>query len=152
MLSKVQYKRLDDKGVVPFKVKEDVVLELYSDNENKHKDTKYFSANGTFYGELVAVKVYPVKNGLIDRDFISGVGLMIENESKDGYWIVPANKCIPLDGEIEVENSVNSVDEVFEKPVRKEFKTLNEEPKKVLGFTYKQLLIIGLIALVVRKL
>lgn len=156
MLSKIQYKKIDDKGIVPFTVKNDVSLEILTENKSKEKDLKYFAKDGTFYGELVAVRVFPIKNGLIDNDFISGVGLMVKNESEDGCWIIDAKNCVPLDGSNVLENK-NEIDVLTENfRTKKDIvqPTFNEEKedKKLFGFTYKQLLIIGVIAIIIRKI
>lgn len=153
MLSKLQYKKLDDKGLVPFTVKDDVILNIITENEGIADHTMFFSKNGMFYGELVAVKVYPIKNGLIERDYISGVGLMVQNQSGDGCYVVPANKCNPIDETKEAINPIETVNKEFDKPKQSsDIEVLVNEPKKVLGFTYKQLLIIGLIAIIIRKI
>jgi len=156
MLSKIEYRRLDTRGVVPFKVKKDLSLEILT-NESRHEGkVKTFSENGIFYGELVAFKIHEKTR---DGNYVcnnNGVGLMVVNDDITGCWIIPVSLVEPVE---EIQNSNDEVKAIVEDEKSDDLYdidiTYNDKnilDKKILGLTIKQLIVITVLAIIIKKI
>lgn len=156
MITKVKFKRLDTRGVVPFKVKETITLPLLNADKSKDGVTQIFNGGGTFNGELVYASVDKEMGNGIFKTIAEGTGLMVVNDDKSGLYLIPVENVTEptksvddlidrsssspevTDGMAQIENSFNDA--------------MSDTKHKVFGFTYKQLAIIGVLLLIVRKL
>lgn len=154
MITKSKYKKIDAKGVRPFSVVKDLTLEVLTENPRIDGTTKTFIENGTFNGELVAVKLQRKLDNGNWVQYGEGKGFMVRNESNDGFWLVPYNVTKPAFAN--VEGSTDPIDEIANnivEDVKKDIQYINDNPqKKILGFTYKQIAIIAVLLIIVRKL
>jgi hypothetical protein len=155
MITKSRYKKIDNKGVRPFSVVKDLTLEVLTENPRIDGTTKTFIENGTFNGELVAVKLQRKLDNGNWVQYGEGKGFMVRNESNDGFWLVPYNVTKPafanVDGAI-TEHTDEAKDNLIE-DITNDIQYINENPtKKILGFTYKQIAIIAVLLIIVRKL
>jgi hypothetical protein len=154
MITKAQYKRLDNKGERPFSVVKDLTLEILTENPSVEGTTKTFIKDGNFMGELVAVKLQrKMDNGNWIR-YGEGKGFMVRKEDKSGFWLVPFSVTKPSSNPVEdVLPIIKNEQDTLIDEVNKDIQYINENPqKKVLGFTYKQIAIIAVLLLIVRKL
>lgn len=154
MITKAQYKRLDNKGERPFSVVKDLTLEILTENPSVEGTTKTFIKDGNFMGELVAVKLQrKMDNGNWIR-YGEGRGFMVRKEDKSGFWLVPFNVTKPVSSPIEnLVSTVKDEQDTLIEDIKNDIEYINENPqKKVLGFTYKQIAIIAVLLLIVRKL
>ena len=156
MITKVKFKRLDTRGVVPFKVKETITLPLLNADKSKDGVTQIFNGGGTFNGELVYASVDKEMGNGIFKTIAEGTGLMVVNDDKSGLYLIPVENVTEptksvddlidrsssspevTDGMAQIENGFNDA--------------MSDTKHKVFGFTYKQLAIIGVLLLIVRKL
>lgn len=156
MITKVKFKRLDTRGVVPFKVKETITLPLLNADKSKDGVTQIFNGGGTFNGELVYASVDKEMGNGIFKTIAEGTGLMVVNDDKSGLYLIPVENVTEptksvddlidrsssspevIDGMAQIENGFNDA--------------MSDTKHKVFGFTYKQLAIIGVLLLIVRKL
>lgn len=155
MIIKSKYKKIDAKGVRPFSVVKDLTLEVLTENPRIEGTTKTFIQDGTFNGELVAVKLQRKLDNGNWVQYGEGKGFMVRNESNNGFWLVPFNVTKPaityLPNNV-APSSENPTDTLVE-DIKNDIEYINENPtKKVLGFTYKQIAIIAVLLLIVRKL
>ena len=150
MITKIQFKRLDSKGLRPFSVKQDVTLEILTSDKSKEGIKKTFIAGGKFMGEPVDARVQRrLENGNWVR-FQSGKGFIVVDEDKKGCWIIPAVNTDSVE-----DDSVNPTVETksFSTEIKNDLEYINNNPdKKILGFTYKQILIVSVLLLIARKL
>jgi hypothetical protein len=156
MITKIQYKKADDKGIVPFTVKEDLTLEILTENLSTEGAIKTFREGGTFYGELVMCRMAIKTPDGKFKPSGQGVGLMVRNEGNTGCWLIPSAKAIPM------EDNVISQPKLDPTSLEDKGMSFNEEValiektpcgcnnKKILGFTYKQLAIVGGLLLIVK--
>lgn len=155
MITKAQYKKLDNKGERPFSVVKDLTLEVLTENPTIEGTTKTFIKDGNFNGELVAVKLQRRMDNGNWVQYGQGRGFMVRNEGKNGFWLVPYNVTKPsffrADGDIP--KSIDESKETLIEDIKNDIEYINENPKKkILGFTYKQIAIIAVLLLIARKL
>lgn len=154
MITKAQYKKLDNKGERPFSVVKDLTLEILTENPAIEGTTKTFIKDGNFNGELVAVKLQRRMDNGNWVQYGQGRGFMVRNESKNGFWLVPFNVTKPVSTPVEnlISSTKDEQDTLLEE-IKKDVEYINENPqKKILGFTYKQIAIIAVLVLIARKL
>lgn len=155
MITKSKFKKLDAKGTRPFSVVKDLTLEILTENQGAEGTTKTFIENGTFNGELVAVKLQRKLDNGNWVQYGEGKGFMVRNEQNNGFWLVPFNVTKPAIDNIPNDiapTSSNATDTLVE-DITNDIQYINENPtKKILGFTYKQIAIIAVLLLIVRKL
>ena len=155
MITKSIYKKIDAKGVRPFSVVKDLTLEVLTENPRIDGTTKTFIENGTFNGELVAVKLQRKLDNGNWVQYGEGKGFMVRNESNDGFWLVPFNVTKPSFSNAtgEVTTPVKEGTETLVEDITNDIKYINENPtNKILGFTYKQIAIIAVLLIIARKL
>ena len=154
MITKSKFKKIDAKGVRPFSVVKDLTLEVLTENPRIDGTTKTFIKDGTFNGELVAVKLQRKLDNGNWVQYGEGKGFMVRNESNDGFWLVPYNVTKPAFAN--VDGNTDPVDEIANnivEDVKKDIQYINDNPtKKILGFTYKQIAIIAVLLIIARKL
>ncbi len=157
MITKTQIKKLDNNGVVPFTVKSDITTPLLDCDISKVGMKKTFFSGGKNYGELVYASVgiqdQTGKMSLADK----GAALLVKDPENGGHYLIKAENAIPwndpntssADGS---ENtSTTEASPVIEHLVSEANTKLNS-PKTYFGFTAKQLLIVGVLLLIVKKL
>jgi hypothetical protein len=155
MITKSKYKKIDAKGVRPFSVVKDLTLEILTENARIDGTTKTFIQDGTFNGELVAVKLQRKLDNGNWVQYGEGKGFMVRNESNDGFWLVPFNVTKPAFANVNgdattVEDTKN---ETLVEDIKNDIQYINDNPtKKILGFTYKQIAIIAVLLIIARKL
>jgi hypothetical protein len=150
MITQVQFKRLDSKGIRPFSVTEDVTKEILTSNPQKEGITRTFRKGGKFFGEPVEARIQKrMKNGNYVRHG-QGKGFMVVDEDGKGCWILPAKETSSfVEEEIVTENN----DKTLVSDIQNDVNYINNNPeKKVLGFTYKQIAIVAILVLIARKL
>lgn len=155
MITKSKYKKLDAKGVRPFSVVKDLTLEILTENPSVEGTTKTFIQDGTFNGELVAVKLQRKLDNGNWVQYGEGKGFMVRNESNNGFWLVPFNVTKPANIEkpSELLTSFDNVKDTLVEDISNDIQYINENPqKKILGFTYKQIAIIAVLLIIARKL
>lgn len=156
MITKVKFKRLDTRGVVPFKVKETITLPLLNADKSKDGVTQIFNGGGTFNGELVYASVDKEMGNGIFKTIAEGTGLMVVNDDKSGLYLIPVeNVTEPTKSVDDLIDRSSSSPEVTDgiAQIENGFNDAMSDTKhKVFGFTYKQLAIIGVLLLIVRKL
>lgn len=159
MITKSKFKKLDAKGVRPFSVVKDLTLEILTENPSAEGTTKTFIKDGTFNGELVAVKLQRKLDNGNWVQYGEGKGFMVRNESNNGFWLVPFNVTKPaianLSSSLSASSSDNANDttDTLVEDITNDIQYINDNPqKKILGFTYKQIAIIAVLLLIVRKL
>jgi hypothetical protein len=155
MITKSKYKKIDAKGVRPFSVVKDLTLEILTENARIDGTTKTFIKDGTFNGELVAVKLQRKLDNGNWVQYGEGKGFMVRNESNDGFWLVPFNVTKPSFSNAtgDVTTPIQEGTETLVEDITNDIKYINENPtKKILGFTYKQIAIIAVLLIIARKL
>ena len=155
MITKSKFKKLDAKGVRPFSVVKDLTLEILTEDSSVEGTTKTFIKDGTFNGELVAVKLQRKSDNGNWIQYGEGKGFMVRNEKNNGFWLIPFNVTKPAIANIQNVLATSSVDksETLVEDITNDIKYINDNPeKKYLGFTAKQLIIIGIALLIIRKL
>lgn len=154
MITKSKYKKIDAKGARPFSVVKDLTLEILTENARIDGTTKTFIKDGTFNGELVAVKLQRKLDNGNWVQYGEGKGFMVRNESNDGFWLVPYNVTKPAvaSSSSDIKMVSDATDSLVD-DIKKDIQYIEENPKKkILGFTYKQIAIIAVLLLIVRKL
>jgi hypothetical protein len=155
MITKSKFKKLDAKGVRPFSVVKDLTLEILTEDSSTEGTTKTFIQDGTFNGELVAVKLQRKLDNGNWVQYGEGKGFMVRNESNNGFWLVPFNVTKPAIASVSsgiIASSENPTETLIE-DITNDIQYINDNPtKKILGFTYKQIAIIAVLLLIVRKL
>jgi hypothetical protein len=154
MITKSKYKKIDAKGVRPFSVVKDLTLEVLTENPRIDGTTKTFIENGTFNGELVAVKLQRKLDNGNWVQYGEGKGFMVRNESNDGFWLVPYNVTKPAVNNVSNDlKMVSDTADTLVEDIKNDIEYINDNPqKKILGFTYKQIAIIAVLLIIVRKL
>lgn len=159
MITKSQHKKLDDKGVQVYTVNRNITLPLLT-------SVKQFAGRKTTLVEGSKVEGEKVKAKIVKQDengkwqpYAISEGLAVRSEG--GYYLVPideltwnANPWNPendevktgFDGNATVNDNLQEAKEVVSETI----KTGNE--KKILGFTYTQLAVIGIVAFVISKI
>jgi hypothetical protein len=155
MITRSKYKKLDARGIRPFSVVKDLTLEILTENPSAEGTTKTFIENGTFNGDLVAVKLQRKLDNGNWVQYGEGKGFMVRNEQNNGFWLVPFNVTKPAfssaDGD--VATTVNETTDTLIEDIKNDIEYINDNPqKKILGFTYKQIALIAVLLLIVRKL
>jgi hypothetical protein len=155
MITKSKYRKLDAKGTRPFSVVKDLTLEILTENPSAEGTTKTFIENGTFNGDLVAVKLQRKLDNGNWVQYGEGKGFMVRNEQNNGFWLVPFNVTKPAfssaDGD--VATTVDETTDTLIEDIKNDIEYINDNPtKKILGFTYKQIALIAVLLLIVRKL
>jgi hypothetical protein len=157
MITKVKFKRLDTRGVVPFKVKETITLPLLNADLSKDGVTQIFNGGGTFNGELVYASVDKEMGNGIFKTIAEGTGLMVVNDDKSGLYLIPVENVTEATKSVDdfidrsssspevISNGTDQIENAFND-------AMSDTKHKVFGFTYKQLAIIGVLLLIVRKL
>ncbi len=156
MITKIQYKKADNKGIVPFTVKEDLTLEILTEDLSTEGAIKTFRNGGTFYGELVMCKM-AIKTSKGDfKPSGKGVGLMVRNEGNTGCWLIPSSKAIPMEDNVISQPKLDPTSlEGKGMSFNEEVEMIEKKPcgcknNKIFGFTYKQLAIVGGLLLAVK--
>ena len=160
MITKTMFKKLDTNGIVPFSVIQDTTLEVLTEKPSSEGVLKTFIANGTFNGELVSVRI---QKRMDDGNFIpygEGDGYMVRNDDNSGFWLVPVSitKQKDINSIIELENNliITKVEDLItgnsDLIIGNSDLIIGNSDKKILGFTYKQLAIIAVLLLIVRKI
>jgi hypothetical protein len=151
MITKIQYKKLDGKGLRNFTVQKDLTLEILTEDKSKEGVTKTFIKDGTFLGEPVLAKLSRRLDNGNWVQYGEGKGFIVRNEDNTGAWLIPIKVTAPPIEKIEVKE-VNPNETVIT-DIQNDLEYINNNPeKKYLGFTAKQLIIIGIALLIVRKL
>ena len=157
MITKIQYKKADNKGIVPFTVKENLTLEILTEDSSTEGAIKTFMQGGTFYGELVVCRMAVKTNDGNFKPSGQGVGLMVRNEGNTGCWLIPSSKAIPMDDNVISRpkldpTSIEDKGISFNEEVSEVSKPCSCNDKKIFGFTYKQLAVIGGLLLAVKMI
>lgn len=155
MITKSKYKKIDAKGVRPFSVVKDLTLEVLTENARIDGTTKTFIQDGTFNGELVAVKLQRKLDNGNWVQYGEGKGFMVRNESNDGFWLVPFNVTKPAFANVNGDRTTveDTKNETLVEDIKNDIQYINDNPtKKILGFTYKQIAIIAVLLIIARKL
>jgi hypothetical protein len=155
MITKSKYRKLDSKGVRPFSVVKDLTLEILTEDSSTEGTTKTFIQDGTFNGELVAVKLQRKLDNGNWVQYGEGKGFMVRNESNNGFWLVPFNVTKPAisNKSSDVAPSSDNATDTLVEDISNDIQYINDNPqKKILGFTYKQIALIAVLLLIVRKL
>jgi len=154
MIVKTQFKRLDNKGIRPFSVKEDVELEILTADPSLEGIKKTFIKGGKFYGEPVEMRLQrKMPNGNFVR-FGQGKGFMVIDETGKGCWLIKAdNTETTFSNEDEIVEPITIKGKSMVSEIQNDISYINENPeKKVFGFTYKQIAIVAILVLIARKL
>jgi len=150
MITKIQYKKLDGKGQRDFTVQKDLTLEILTEDKSKEGITKTFIKDGTFLGEPVLAKLSRRLDNGNWVQYGEGKGFLVRNEDNTGAWLIPIKVTAPPIAKIEV---IEPKKETLVEDIKSDLDYINKNPeKKYLGFTAKQLIIIGIALLIVRKL
>jgi hypothetical protein len=152
MITKIQYKKLDGKGLRNFTVQKDLTLEILTEDKSKEGITKTFIQGGTFVGEPILAKLSRRSENGNWIQYGEGKGFIVRNEDNTGAWLIPIKVTAPPI-EKAIENIVKNSEETVVSDIQHDLDYINNNPqKKYFGFTAKQLIIIGIALLIVRKL
>lgn len=155
MITKSKYKKLDAKGIRPFSVVKDLTLEILTENPSAEGTIKTFIKDGTFNGELVAVKLQRKLDNGNWVQYGEGKGFMVRNEGNNGFWLVPFNVTKPAFTNVNGDTTTveDTKNETLVEDIKNDIQYINDNPqKKILGFTYKQIAIIAVLLIIARKL
>lgn len=157
MITKIQYKKIDEKGIIPFSVKNDLTLEILTEDKSVEGSIRTFKAGGTFYGELVACRLATKsENGSFVPNG-EGVGLMVRNENNSGCWLIPVKQAIPMDDDI-IKPKQQDITRLDSNDISSSIDTFQSTDEcsckngKILGFSYMQLAVIGALLLIVKNI
>jgi len=95
MITKIQYKKLDGKGLRNFTVQKDLTLEILTEDKSKEGITKTFIKGGTFVGEPILAKLSRRSDNGNWIQYGQGQGFMVRNEDNTGAWIIPIKVAAP---------------------------------------------------------
>ena len=154
MITKVQYKKLDDKGILPFSVSKDFNLGILTENPSKEGTVKTFIKDGSFMGEPVLAKLQrKMENGNFVQ-YGQGKGFMVRNEDSSGMWLIPLEFTKPISEEVVlIDSIVKDEAKTLEDQIKYDLDYINKNPeKKYLGFTARQLIVIAIALLIVKKI
>ena len=149
MKSKVQYKVLDDIGERNFTVEQSITLPLLHASDGFEDTQKTFEIGKIYQGEPVIMEIMQMDNGIWIPMTPSGgqEGFMVVEEN--GVYLVPA-PLVLVDVDNTSDNATEKRDSKTENMIEKvESKVENFNPDRDLGFSYKQLIVIAVIGLVV---
>lgn len=152
MITRTQWKPLDGRGIVPFTVSKSITLDLYTCDKDKEGTKQTFMKDSKFEGQLVKARI---SKQLLNGAFVpysEESGLMVITPDKSGYYLVPTSVAQPIE-EVESINEQTPINKTLTSELEAGLNDINNHPdRKYFGFTVKQLLIIGVIAIIVRKL
>jgi hypothetical protein len=152
MITKIQYKKLDGKGLRNFTVQKDLTLEILTEDKSKEGITKTFIKGGTFVGEPILAKLSRRSENGNWIQYGEGKGFIVRNEDNTGAWLIPIAITAPPIDKSEV-TKIDATPETLVSDIQNDLDYINNNPqKRYLGFTAKQLIIIGIALLIVRKL
>ncbi len=154
MITKVQYKKLDGKGIRPFSVSKDFNLDILTENPSKEGTVKTFMKDGSFMGEPVEAKLQrKMRNGNFVQ-YGQGKGFMVRNEDSSGMWLIPLEFTKPISEEVVlIDSIVKDEAKTLEDQIKYDLDYINKNPeKKYLGFTARQLIVIAIALLIVKKI
>lgn len=162
MLVRADYRDVLDKGFKTVSPKENLELEIITTNPTIEGQKRTFLKGGKIIAEKLECRLIEVDQlGNPISSLGQGIGYVVRNEDNTGVWILDASKV----EEKEAEAPSTPIQEVV-----KDLGNSNSEPKDELaqmtaqanellsskktyfGFTPKQLLIVGVLLLIVRKL
>jgi hypothetical protein len=156
MITKIQYKKIDNKGIIPFTVKNDLTLEILTEDKSTEGVVRTFREGGTFYGELVACKLLTQTESGSFAPSGQGLGLMVRNEGNTGCWLVPVKQAIPMEDNVisapKLDNTRLPDLGVSNEDSLELSNELKDDNKKILGFTYKQLIVIGVLIILIKNI
>ena len=160
MITKTQFKKIDNKGLRPYTIGKDITFEIFTDKPAIEGTKKTFLKDGVFYGEPVRARIHKHHFGNFVRH-AEGNGVMVANEDKSGFYLIPMN----LVSETNEHSNATGTDastitgdatdtaSTISGEIKNDINTINSNPnKKVFGFTYKQIAIIAVLLLIVRKI
>ena len=155
MITKVQYKKLDGKGIRPFSVSKDFNLDILTENPSKEGTVKTFMKDGSFMGEPVLAKLQRKMDNGNFVQYGQGKGFMVRNEDSSGMWLIPLEFTKPISEEVVLIDSTIEKDEAdtLGNQIQHDLDYINNNPeKKYLGFTARQLIVIAIALLIVKKI
>ena len=159
MITRVRHNQLDDAQY--FSVSEAITVPLLTEDKAAEGREKVFVKGGRFHGFPAEIDIMK----LVDGEMVpygQMTGFIVED--KDGIFAIPATLIeVPEDGKSfgsEIDKVVSELTHTGVKATEEAKKTLEElksdvdkfNPERTLGFSYKQLLVIGIVGLVVIKL
>ena len=160
MITKLRYNQLDEPQF--FSVSETINLPLLTEDKAHAGREKEFQKDGKFFGFPADVQLFRDEDGNM-VPYGEMKGFLIEDEG--GQFLIPAELILVPEngqefGQTPIETAVGDITgegkEVLEdakqtlEQIRKEADRFN--PERTLGFSYKQLLVIGVVGLLVIKL
>jgi len=160
MISKVRYRELDGQGVRLFTITEAINVPLLTEETKYAGKNKTFIKHGKFYGMPVEMEILRKGEGDNFVPYGRVTGFMVEEEG--GVYLIPAPiTAIPEEGDdgfgkqiLDVADNIS--DEVVDE-TKQVLETVKHEADKfnverTLGFSYKQLAVIAVSAIVIFKL
>jgi hypothetical protein len=152
MITRTQWKPLDARGIVPFTVNKSITLDLYTCDKDKEGTKQTFMKDSKFEGQLVRARI---SKRLLNGAFVPHTetsGLMVATPDKSGYYLIPTSVAQPIE-EVEMDETISPMNKSLTSDIQTKLTDINENTeKKYFGFTVKQLLVIGVALLIVRKL
>lgn len=156
MIAKSQITPIDNKGVQTFTMKETLKLPMIVKDPQHDGQTTTFMQNGKVKGQIVHAKVAAKTKKGDFQPIVDGKALGVISEG--GYYLVPIDKITwdsdtwnnnegtdtTVDGRIVVSEQIDALPETVIEAVQSE--------KTVLGFTYKQLLLLAGVVFIVTKI
>lgn len=158
MITKSRHKKLDDKGVQEYTVNRNITLPLLTSVKNFAGRKTTLVEGSKVQGEKVTAQIVKLDKDNKWQPFAISEGIAVVSEG--GYYLVPvdsltwnANPWNPendtktnFDGNATVNDNLQEAKEVVSTTIKEG----NE--KKILGFTYTQLAVIGIVAFVISKI
>jgi len=138
MIAKIEGSINDKNGILSFEILDTVEVELIVAKADYQQPTSTYKSGAIIEGFPAMVKLTDISGNEHNEE-----GVLVE--SGNGHYLIPFNFV----KEIESDTIVDKIEEEVEKVVDT-IKSTNE--KEILGFSYKQILVIGIMAVVVTKI
>lgn len=147
MRSNVSWKPIDERR--SYKIVEAKTIPLFSPNPKKAGQKKSFLKDGVIQGIPSVARISVEQQGqMVPFQEVRGI---VIPEGKDGLYILPLEnvKRVSENSNAEGDDPVQAAEELAKETIGKVEKF---DPKKTLGFSWKQILVIGVIGLAVISL
>lgn len=155
MIAKSQITPIDNKGVQTFTMKETLKLPMIVKDPRHDGQTTTFMKNGQVKGQIVHAKVAAKTKKGDFQPIVDGKALGVMSEG--GYYLVPIDKITwnsdtwnEAEGTEHTEDGRIVVSEELEQLPATVVAAVQSD-KTILGFTYKQLLLVAGIVFIVNK-
>ena len=135
MITKIQYKKLDGKGLRNFTVQKDLTLEILTEDKSKEGITKTFIKDGTFVGEPILAKLSRRSENGNWIQYGEGKGFIVRNEDNTGAWLIPIAITAPPIDKSEV-TKIDATPETLVSDIQNDLDYINNNPQKKISYCH----------------